>query len=119
MYLKTAGKIEHDNVSEAQLREAFRDDKGRGEFIILSHEKDGKHFIQSAGEGDGTYIVEYREDEHLFYTKGEYSKAQVEQAFLSYLNSDEWWQTNFPWLQEKSLWQTIAGWFKKSSTPNF
>ena len=119
MYLKTAGKIGYDNVTEAQLREAFRDDKGRGEFIILSHEKDGKHFLQAAnsGEGDDPFIIEYQEGDrkHHFYTKGEYPKAQIEQAFLSYLNGDERWRTDFPWMQEKSLWQVLVGWFKNGS----
>jgi len=103
MHLETAQSIEHENVTEAQLRNAFRDDKGRGEYIILSRERRCQYYIQAGGEMDGPYSLEYREgdNEHHFYAVGDYTKAQVEQAFVWYLNNDGRWRTDFPWKKEE------------------
>jgi len=110
MHLETAQDIEHNNVTEAQLREAFRDDAGRGEYIILSRDtRGGQHYIQAAGEYNDPYVLEYREGDnaHHFRANGEYTKAQVEQAFLWYLNNDGRWRTEFPWQKEE-----IKPWWK-------
>ena len=101
--------ISHRNVTETQLREAFRCPGAYGEFIILK--RDGQHYMQAAGEGDDDEpcILEYREgdNEHHFCAAGEYTKAQVEQAFVWYLNNDNRWRTEYPW--EK---QEIKPWWK-------
>ena len=111
MHLETAESIEHKNVTEAQLREAFRDDKGRGEFITLySQGKSGSlYFISAAGEYDDPYVLQYRDGDKKFYYRatGKFTKAQVEQAFLYYLNNDERWRTEFPWQKE-----VIKPWWK-------
>jgi hypothetical protein len=39
MKLETADSLGFDQVTEQQLREAFADDKGRGEFVILSQKQ--------------------------------------------------------------------------------
>ena len=101
MHLTTAEEIDHENVTEAQLREAFRNDAKRGEFIILSSSE--QHYIQAYGERDGPYELEYREGDkkHHFRAKDEYNKTRVEQAFVWYLNGDDRWRTDFPWEKMK------------------
>jgi len=98
MYLSTEGSINFNHVTEAQLREAFRDDKGRGSFIILS--RDDTNFIQASSDVTG-FDVEYCEGNSHFRVDGPYAKGRVEQAFLDYLNSDERWRTEFPWAKEE------------------
>lgn len=56
MKLETARSLEFAQVSEQQLREAFADDKGRGEFVILS--QGPEVYIQASGEDDGPYVLE-------------------------------------------------------------
>ena len=104
MHLETAQDIEHANVTEAQLREAFRDDEGRGEYIILSRDKES--FIQASSDTSG-FDVEYREGAEHFRADGLYSKAQVEQAFVWYLQNDGRWRTEFPWakVEVKPWWK--------------
>jgi hypothetical protein len=107
MELETAQSIAFDSLTEAQLREAFHDDLGRGEFIILSEQP--QVFIQAAGEGDGPYSLEYRDgdDEHHFYAGDDYRKDDVERAFCWYLAKDPRWRTEFPWqkVEHKSWWK--------------
>jgi len=112
MYLEPADYYpSFPDVTEEQLREAFR--KGHGEYIILFREnkRGGNHFIQAGGEAkfDGPYDLEYREgdNEHHFRATGEYTKAQVEQAFVWYLNGDDRWRTDYPWekIQFKPWWK--------------
>ena len=112
MELECAQYIGHKNVTEAQLREAFRNDRDRGEYIILFRDENGRkseYYIQAGGEFDDPYCLEYRDgdNEHHFRAAGEYTKAQVEQAFAWYLNNDSRWRTEYPW--EK---QEIKPWWK-------
>jgi hypothetical protein len=96
MNLDTAQNISHKNISEAELLRAFQDDKGRGEFIILS---DGDHFIQAGGEQDGPYDMEYQEGDtaHHFRCRTDVSKSDVQAAFLKYLRRDPSWKSDFQW----------------------
>lgn len=107
MKLETAQQISSKNVTEAELIEAFRDDKGRGEYIILSQED--QIYIQAAGELDDPYTLEYREgnaDNH-FQVDRDVSKEEVLSAFLKYLRGDETWKTDFTWnqLENKPWWK--------------
>jgi hypothetical protein len=97
MKLETAESLAFSAVTEEQLREAFRDDAGRGEFIILSQEP--QVFIQAGGEDDGPYTLEYREgdDDHHFRAGTDLRKADALRAFLWYLAGDQRWRTDFPW----------------------
>jgi hypothetical protein len=97
MKLETAERLWFAAVTEEQLGEAFRDDAGRGECIILSQQPDV--FIQASGEDDGPYVMEYRDqdDDHHFRADTDLSKADVLRAFLWYLARDERWRTDFPW----------------------
>jgi len=102
MHLETAQSIEHANVTEAQLREAFRDDTGRGDFINLI---DDERSICASGIKDGPYCLICNESDDEFYAGNEYTKAQVEQAFVWYLQNDGRWRTDFPWKkEEKKPW---------------
>ena len=112
MELECAQSIGYKKVTEAQLRDAFRDDKGRGEYIILFRDETGRkcqHYIQASGEDDDPCDLEYRDGgkDHHFRADGEYTKAQVEQAFVWYLNNDNRWRTEFPWQK-----QEIKPWWK-------
>ena len=107
MKLETAQSIGFDKVTEEQLRAAFRDDMGRGEYVILSHEPE--IYMQASGEGDGPYSLEYRDSdrEHHFQAAGDYRKADVLRAFLWYLAGDARWRTEFRWqkLARKPWWK--------------
>ena len=102
MELKTASRISSKNVTEEELIDAFEDDVGRGEFIILS--QSGEVYIQAAGEGDDPYVMEYREgdSDHHFQCTRKLSKANVQSAFMKYLRGDDSWKTDFEWKQFES-----------------
>jgi len=105
MKLECAGSISSGNATEAEVRRAFADDGGRGEFIILSQADE--MYIQAAGEADDPYVMEYREgsDDRHFECTRELKKSEAEAAFLKYLKGDSTWKTDFQWKkQEKKPW---------------
>ena len=81
MKLECAETVSSANATETEIRNAFADDHGRGEFIILSDTD--QVFIQASGEGDGPYTLEYREggDDRHFQCARDAKKAEVEAAF--------------------------------------
>jgi hypothetical protein len=97
MKLETAKSQGFSQVSEQQLRDAFADDKGRGEFVILSQEPEV--FIQAGGVDDGPYVLEYRDGdaEHHFSAGNTLRKEDVLRAFLWYLAGDSRWRSEFSW----------------------
>lgn len=107
MKLETAESLGFAQVSEQQLRAAFDDDKGRGEFVILSQKPEV--YIQASGEGDGPYSLEYRDgdDEHHFSGGDTFRKEDVLRAFLWYLAGDARWRSEFSWqkLERKPWWR--------------
>jgi hypothetical protein len=107
MKLETAESLGFAQVTEEQLREAFRDDAGRGEFIILSQTPQA--FMQAGGEGDGPYSLEYRDGdaEHHFRAGNTFRKEGVQRAFLWYLGGDARWRTEFSWqkMERKPWWR--------------
>lgn len=107
MKLECAQNISSENATEAEIRNAFADDRGRGEFIILSDAH--QVYIQASGEDDGPYALEYREggaDSHFECTR-DINKGEVEAAFLKYLRRDDSWKADFPWrkLENKPWWR--------------
>jgi hypothetical protein len=107
MKLETAQDLRFDNVTEEQLREAFRDDGRRGELIILSAKPEV--YIQAAGEGEGPYALEYREgdDQHHYSAGDAFRKEDVLRAFQWYLAGDSRWRTEFSWqkIELKPWWK--------------
>jgi len=107
MKLETAGSIAYGQVTEEDLREAFRDDARRGEYIILSQQPE--IYMQAAGEANGPYQLEYRDGnrEQHYHAEGEYRKDDVERAFLWYLAGDSRWRTDIRWkkLEFKPWWK--------------
>ena len=107
MKLETAERIGSKNVTIEELNKAFTDDHGRGEFIILSQDKET--FIQAAGELDGPYLVEYREgDAKLHYQcPQDLTKTQVQSLFCKYLTDDSSWKTDVTWkpIEIKPWWK--------------
>lgn len=107
MNLETAQSIAIDSVTADQLRQAMRDDAGRGEFIILSSSP--QTYMQASGEGNGPYALEYRDDDddHHFSADGRLSRDDVERAFLWYLAGDARWRSEFTWskLEQKPWWK--------------
>jgi hypothetical protein len=97
MELKTASRISSKNVTEEELINAFQDDAGRGDFIILSQSEEV--FIQAAEEGNTLYQLEYRQGDadHHFQCTQDVSKANVQSAFMKYLKGDDSWKTDFEW----------------------
>ena len=106
MKLETAESPEFAQVTEEQLREAFRDDAHRGDFVILSQAPQA--YMQAAGEGDGPYSLEYRDGdgEHHFCAGDAFRKEDVLRAFQWYLTGDARWRTEFSWqkLERKPWW---------------
>jgi hypothetical protein len=97
MKLETAASQGLAEVSAQQLREAFADDKGRGEFVILSQQPEV--YIRAAGEAEGPYSLEYRDgdEDHHFSAGDAFRKEDVLRAFLWYLAGDARWRSEFPW----------------------
>jgi len=95
------------DVSETELVQAFQDDAGRGEFIILSQSE--QVYLQAGGEEEGPYDLEYRDGdgEHHFRCKTNVSKSEVQAAFVKYLRSDPSWKTDFEWerLEPRPWWK--------------
>jgi len=107
MKLECAQSISSANATEAEIRGAFADDRGRGEFIILS--ETDQVYLQASGEGDGPYALEYRDgsDERHFRCARDVEKPELETAFLKYLKGDPTWKTDFQWerLEMKPWWK--------------
>src|SRR2546426_3036985 len=111
MKLETAKSLGFAQVSEQQLREAFADDKGRGEFVILSQKPEV--YIQAGGDDDGPYVLEYRDGDadHHFSAGDSFRKEDVLRAFLWYLAGDARWRSEFSWqkleqkLEQKPWWR--------------
>jgi|LSQX01.2.fsa_nt_gb hypothetical protein len=107
MKLECAQNFSSAYATESDIRNAFADDRRRGEFIILSDAD--QVFIQAAGEYDGPYILEYREHgaDSQFQCTHDLTKAEVETAFLKYLRHDASWKTDFSWkkLESKPWWK--------------
>ena len=95
--LKSAGSISADDATADDIREAFANDAERGEFLILEAPEGG--YMQMAGGIDGEpFVLEHRDtSESHFKAKGNLTKADVEDAFLSYLSGDEVWQFKYKW----------------------
>lgn len=113
MNLKTAGQWSGDcpgEVTSQTLEEVFADDLRRGEFIIL--EANENTFLQASGEGDGPYVLEYKEAGKQFQALDQLTKNEVEKAFLDYLRGGSQWRTMRQWkeLPEKK------GCFKQGAT---
>ena len=107
MELECAERIGAENATEADIRKAFADDHGRGEYVILRVSRD--HFIQAAGEYDAPHYLEYREGgaDHHYECTRQVSKAEVETSFLKYLSGDTTWKNDFMWkkLERKPWWK--------------
>ena len=97
MKLETAGYLASQNVTVAELDNAFQDAVGRGEFIILS--QSDQVYIQAAGEGESSYFVEYRagDAKHHFRCTEDVSKKEVHALFMKYLAGDSSWKTDLAW----------------------
>jgi len=102
MKLSGEGDITTFGATELDIIEAFADDERRGSFVILDQSDEAgtnEFYIQSSGEGDGPYDLEYRMgsgDQH-FRCINDVSKSQVQEAFVKYLKGDDSWQTDFEW----------------------
>jgi len=102
MKLETAQTIASDDVTASELRDAIRDDAGRGEFIILRQSPEV--YIQAWGERDGPFALEYRDgsaDQH-FHVDQDLSRDDVERAFGWYLAKHECWRTEFHWVKPEA-----------------
>jgi hypothetical protein len=107
MRLTTAQSIGSKNTTADEIRHAFRDDKGRGEFIVLD---DGdQFFIQAAGDWGEPFVLEFRDGDkdHHFRAEGKWPKDDVERVFLWYFEGDPRWKTEFPWrpIERKPWWK--------------
>jgi hypothetical protein len=60
MRLETAERFHRTKVKLSDIEDVFseKEDKDRGEFVILRDDRGG--FVQAAGEGDGPFMVEWK-----------------------------------------------------------
>jgi hypothetical protein len=95
--LETEKSRRFGDVTEELLRKVFGDERVRGEFVVLS--KDSQIYIQTRGNGEGPYCLEYRDGdaEHHFQAGDKLRREEVLRAFLWYLADDPRWRTDFPW----------------------
>ena len=95
MILDSANKRFSKDTTVDDIRQALEDVSGRGEFLILS--KSPSEFIQIAGEGEGPFLMEYKEANLVHKAKSEASLEAVEKAFTSYFNQDGEYKQMFDW----------------------
>jgi len=96
MDLESGGSIKRNGAQEADISAAFADDRGRGDFIILS--ASDSEFIQAAEEGDGIFAVEYRDASgQQFQASIAMVKPVVEAAFKDYLRKGTAWRKGHQW----------------------
>ena len=112
MQLETASGSSCDSVTEADLVSLFDREWGADEFAILAQE--GEVYIQAAGEGDGPYVLEYRDGDEgsHFECARTLSKAEVRSAFMKYLKGDGSWKSDFEWTRQgfgsgKPWWKSL------------
>lgn len=100
------------NAHEADLRDAFANDKARGSFIILSVSNDT--FIQSSNDANGNFDLEYRthRSRDNFRAVGTFDKATILDAFLKYFNNDKTWRNDFTWEPLGDSQNTRKPWWK-------
>jgi hypothetical protein len=100
MNLKMAGNGIGDStgdVTPQTVEEVFTDDARRGEFVIL--EADENTFLQASGEGDGPYLLEYKNSGQQFQAVNELTKQEAKEAFLDYFRGGSDWRTKRQWKQ--------------------
>lgn len=88
-------------MGEADILRAFSDDKRRGEFVYLC---DGKHaYIAADNEGEGPFVLEYREGDNKDYVvcTRRVTKVEAQAAFLKYFHHDPSWKDDFDWRTDK------------------
>lgn len=99
MELQSGGAVASEAVTEEELQQAFSEemDGARGEFLILADEGGG--FIQAAGEGDGPYVLEYRdpEQEKNCCARQEVGRDEARAAFIDYLRGGTQWREAHEW----------------------
>jgi len=91
----TTARKSFEDVTEQTLEEVFADDSLRGEFIILS--ADDAMILQAGGEGEGPYVLEYREERNQFQALAQLTKHEVKEAFLDCLRGGSEWRTKRQW----------------------
>ena len=106
MTLETGSSPVVKHATEQDLRNAFKDDEGRGEFIILSQRPEV--YMQAGGE-DEPFNLEYRDGDAERHYRAEdvFRKEDVERAFVWYLSGDSRWKSEFRWkkIDLKSWWK--------------
>ena len=86
-----------DEVNEAQLIDALEAmARADIEYVILEH---GEAFLQSAGDADGPYQLEFRAASHepIVAVSGGVDRAGVRQVMLAYRRGDPKWNQPYAW----------------------
>lgn len=96
MNLKTELSPPIFNPIASDIHRLITDDQARGCFIILS--QTDENYMQAAGEKE-PFILEYRDtsEEQNYQCLRRISRAELEMAFLKYLDGDTSWKTDFSW----------------------
>ena len=95
----TCENFNSKEASEMDIRMVFASDYVRGSFVIL--EEAPNIMIQTAGEGNDGYILEYQDGDCLYRCKNLISKQKAEAVFLNYLKRDVSWKQDFLWIHVK------------------
>jgi hypothetical protein len=86
-----------ENASDPQVREAFEAmTRGDIEYMIL---EDGNTFLQSAGDGEGPYQLQFRASETAAMVEiaGGVDGDTARQVLLDFLRGTSSWQSSHRW----------------------
>jgi hypothetical protein len=106
MKLETANTGVNEATAD-DVRRILSDWKARGEYAILLRDKET--FIQVAGELDGPFVVEYRQEGKQYRADGEFDLATIERDFLSYLAGTSVWKDSHHWHDIKAGMGCLSG----------
>jgi hypothetical protein len=120
MRLETAERFHRTKVKLSDIEDVFseEEDKDRGEFVILRDDRGG--FVQAAGEGDGPFMVEWKNavDGAHYRSHKLMTRGQARDAFIAFFERDgdiwpitNWKRVTSQWREELVIGMLAAGAF--------
>lgn len=91
-------KLPETTATPKLIEELFRNDKRRGDWIVLDDDSVENSFVQTAKDGDG-FSFEWRDgsDAALRCASRLLSRDEAKSAFLAFLGGDTSWTANYDW----------------------
>jgi hypothetical protein len=96
MQLDLSGNVISQKTDSALSTKLLQELKGGdGSFLILSNEEEG--FIQACRNSDGSFVLEYKDNEQYECADKMLNLQKVTMAFLSYFEGAEDYKTKLIW----------------------